>query len=66
MILSTDLKGEFAMFVEKMRYELAEYYECAGFADVYNRVIKHKTDNEIISMYKEVFEKEGVQIKREE
>ena len=39
------------MYIEDMRTELAEYYECAGFKDVYNRVIKYKTDEEIIKMY---------------
>lgn len=43
------------MNVEDMRYYLAEYYENAGFADVYNRVIKHKTDDEIKAMYEDVY-----------
>lgn len=43
------------MCIEDMRAELIEYYECAGFSDFYNRVLKHKTKEEIVVMYKETF-----------
>lgn len=49
------------MYIEDMRDELAEYYECAGFKDVYNRVIKYKTDEEIIKMYIDAFGEDEVQ-----
>lgn len=43
------------MYIEDMVEELTEYCECAGFADFYNRVLKHKTKEEIVVMYKETF-----------
>lgn len=43
------------MDIEEMRYELAEYYETAGFADVYNKVLVNKSDAEIIELYKDAF-----------
>ncbi len=46
--------------IEDMRFELAEYYECAGFKDIYERVLKHKSDNEISEMYKTEFGKDTV------
>lgn len=44
-----------------MRCELAEYYEAAGFENYYDRVLKHKTNDEIIEMYKDVFGEEETQ-----
>ena len=49
------------MNIEDMRDELAEYYECAGFKDIYNREIKHKTDEKIIEMYKITFGEDEIQ-----
>ena len=46
--------------IEDMRCELAEYYECAGFKDIYERVLKHKSDNEISEMCKTEFGKDTV------
>lgn len=50
------------MTIEDMRYELAEYYENTGFADVYSRVIKHKIDEEILIMYKEIHDGKEIQL----
>lgn len=41
--------------VEEMRETLAQYYEGAGFADVYNRELKTKPDDEIRQMYRKTF-----------
>ena len=49
------------MYIEDMRDELAEYYEAAGFENYYDRVLKHKTNDEIIEMYKDVFGEEEAQ-----
>lgn len=54
------------MTIEDMRYDLAEYYECAGFKDVYNRVIKHKSDEEIVIMYKDVYCDDKIQLNKDE
>ena len=48
------------MYIEDMRDELAEYYECAGFKDIYKREIKHKTNEEIITMYKLTFGEDSI------
>lgn len=48
------------MYIEDMRDELAEYYECAGFKDIYKREIKHKTNEEIITMYKHTFGEDSI------
>lgn len=49
------------MYIEDMRDELAEYYEAAGFENYYDRVLKHKTNDEIIEMYKDAFGENEVQ-----
>ena len=49
------------MYIEDMRDELAEYYECAGFDNYYDRVLKHKTNDEIIEMYKDAFGEDEIQ-----
>ena len=49
------------MYIEDMRDELAEYYEAAGFENYYDRVLKHKTNDEIIEMYKNTFGEDEVQ-----
>ena len=49
------------MYIEDMRDELAEYYEAAGFENYCERVLKHKTDDEIIEMYKNTFGEDTIQ-----
>ena len=44
------------MDIQDMKAELEEYYETAGFSDFFEKVLKDKTDEEIIRMYKETFE----------
>lgn len=39
--------------------ELEEYYEAAGFSNVYEKVLKNKTDEEIINLYKSTFDDEN-------
>ena len=43
------------MTIEEMTEALEQYYEAAGFADVYNRELKGKTDEEIRQMYCKTF-----------
>ena len=40
------------MIIEKMIEELEMYYEAAGFADIYERELKYKTEDEIRQLYK--------------
>jgi hypothetical protein len=40
--------------VEEMTEALTQYYEAAGFANYYNRVLKGKNDEEIRQMYMEM------------
>ena len=49
------------MYIEDMRCELAEFYEAAGFENYYDRVLKHKTNDEIIEMYKNTFGEDTIQ-----
>ena len=44
--------------VQDMRAEIAEYYECAGFADAYERITAPMTDEEVIEKYKELIKAE--------
>ncbi len=44
--------------IKLMIEELEEYYECAGFEDYYNKVLKNMSDEEIISHYNLTFSKE--------
>lgn len=39
------------MTIEEMTDELEEFYEAAGFANYYERVLKDKTDEQIKEMY---------------
>lgn len=39
------------MTIEKMIEELEMYYEAAGFADINERDLKHKTEDEILELY---------------
>jgi hypothetical protein len=41
---------------EEMVSELEEYYECAGFAGYYERVLKGRTPEEITAMYQEMIQ----------
>lgn len=43
------------MSIEDMKYEIAEYLECAGFADVYERKLKELSDEETIDNYVNTF-----------
>ena len=43
--------------IEEMTETLMQYYEAAGFADYYNRVLKGKTDEEIQRTYLETVRK---------
>ena len=43
------------MTIEEMTEALEQYYEAAGFADVYNRELKGKTDDEIRQMFCKTF-----------
>ena len=38
---------------EDMEEELEQFYEAAGFADYYERILKDKTDGQIKKMYDE-------------
>ena len=38
---------------EDMEEELEQFYEAAGFADYYERILKDKTDEQIKKMYDE-------------
>lgn len=46
------------MTIEEMTEALEQYYEAAGFADVYNRELKGKTDDKIRQMYCKTFSEE--------
>ena len=42
--------------LEEMKEELIQYYESAGFSNFEEKILKEKTDEEIIEMYKEIIE----------
>ena len=42
------------MSVEDMTEYVEEYYECAGFADFYERVLKNASEENIREMYLEI------------
>lgn len=42
--------------IEEMREALEQYYEAAGFSNVEEKVLREKTDEEIVQMYKEINE----------
>lgn len=44
------------MDIQDMLAELEEYYETAGFADFYERVLKDLSDEQIEEMYLETFQ----------
>jgi hypothetical protein len=43
------------MTIEKMIEELKMYYESAGFDDIYEMELKHKTEDEILQLYNVTF-----------
>ncbi|MVX66479.1 hypothetical protein GKZ28_22650 [Clostridium chromiireducens] len=43
------------MTLEKMIEELEAYYEAAGFNDIYEMELKHKTEDEIRKLYSVTF-----------
>lgn len=49
------IKGDSTMTIEKMIEELEMYYEAAGFADINERDLKHKTEDEIRELYNITF-----------
>ena len=40
--------------LKEMKEELIQYYESAGFSNLEEKLLKEKTDEEIIEMYKEI------------
>ena len=52
------------MSVEDMRDELEDFFEAAGFADFYDRVLKDMTDEQIIDSYNEVFSEEDPELEK--
>ena len=44
------------MDIQDMLAEIEEYYETAGFADFYERVLKDLSDEQIEEMYHETFQ----------
>ena len=61
LVLMKMLKGSVIQMndISDMIAELEEYYECAGFANFYDRVLKDMTEEEIIAYYKQTFEVKG-------
>lgn len=51
--------------MEEMLDELTEYYECAGFADFYDRSLKDLTEDQIRELYRNTFEGLGELDERE-
>jgi hypothetical protein len=43
------------MTIEKIIEELEAYYEAAGFHDIYEMELKHKTQDEIRQLYNDTF-----------
>ena len=44
--------------IKKMIGELEEFYECAGFENYYERVLKNTSDSEIKEHYDKTFKEE--------
>ena len=51
--------------IEYMQYTLAEYFENSGFANVYEREIKHYSDEQTIRVFKDTFGEDEPMYKRE-
>ncbi|WP_156897900.1 hypothetical protein [Caloramator sp. ALD01] len=47
---------------EKMLLELEEYYEAAGFKDIYINKLKDMTDEELTELYINIFNNEDKEI----
>ena len=52
------------MNIADMRDELEDFFEAAGFADFYERVLKDMTDEQIIASYKEIFSEEDPELEK--
>ena len=50
--------------IEDMRYELEDFFEAAGFADFYERVLKDMTDEQIIASYNEIFSEKDLELEK--
>lgn len=48
--------------VDEMKEELTQYYESAGFSNIYERTLKNKTEEEIINMYEEIMNDEEIDL----
>lgn len=44
--------------IAEMTADLEEYYECAGFAYFYNRVLKGMTDDQIREYHRKTFDEQ--------
>ena len=54
--------GSCVMTIEEMIDELEEFYECAGFADFYERVLKNMSEENIRAYYAETFKEEDIEL----
>ena len=52
------------MNIADMRDELEDFFEAAGFADFYERVLKDMTDEQIIACYNETFSEEDLELEK--
>lgn len=50
------------MSVQEMIAELEEYYEAAGFADFYEKKLKHLSEEGVIALYNETFKDDRTDI----
>ena len=53
--MQSEIVEGMAVSVEDMISELEEYYECAGFADFYERVLKDMSEEQIRKYYDDTF-----------
>lgn len=54
--------GGNSMDREKLIMELEQYYEAAGFSDVYNMKLKNMTDEELMCLYIEIFDDKELEL----
>ena len=52
------------MNIADMRDELEDFFEAAGFADFYERVLKDMTDEQIIASNNEIFSEEDPELEK--
>ena len=52
------------MNIADMRDELEDFFEAAGFADFYERVLKNMTDEQIIASYNEIFSEKDLELEK--